>query len=179
MPQEAQPGRHDAGERRVIDLGLQPERDDDQACDIVDAVTGLPGRYHAVRVLDDPDIVDQGEQVIGADQRRRGEIPGRRAVDRVPTAGQSLGQDVQGAAADRRPGQAGADPPRLLGRRGQLRRVVQQSVDGPGHGVRIVEWHQHSGARGQQVLGVVVGRGHHGATGHHGESQGTRNDLLA
>ena len=42
------------------------ERDDGEAGDVVDAVAALAIRDHAVRVLDDPDVVDEREQVVGS-----------------------------------------------------------------------------------------------------------------
>ena len=131
-------GCHDAVERlRASRPRYGPaERDDDQAGDIVDAVAGRPDGYHAVGVLDDPDIVDQGEQMVGADLGTRGEFRPR-MVGQVPLPAplpDGSSQDVEGAAADRRPGEVGAHPSRLLSRFGHSCRVVQQVADGPGQG---------------------------------------------
>ena len=43
------------------------ERDDREPRDVVDAVAALAVRDHAVGVLDDPDVVDEGEQMVGPD----------------------------------------------------------------------------------------------------------------
>ena len=96
------------------------ERHDGQAGDVVDAVTAGAVRDDPVRVLHDADVVDEGEQVVGA-QARQVQIGGaERAAARRERI--CLLQDGRRRLRDRRPRERGTDAPGFgSSRREQLR----------------------------------------------------------
>ena len=87
------------------------ERDDGKPRDVVDAVAAVAVRDDSVRVLHDAHVVDQREQVVGAQARQvqvadtRRAAAGRELVCLLEHDGRRLG--------DRRPRERGADAPRL------------------------------------------------------------------
>jgi len=155
----------------------QLERDDRESRDVVDAVTRFPARDHTRRVLDDPDVINQGPQVIRSD-RRELELDDR---DRLPARSSEsrLLQHDCGLDGDRRPGEPGTDPARL--RAGRCQRigapdeVADRALDCGG----VVERDELSRTRREHVLREEVRRGDRRAAGGDGEGQRARGDLLA
>ena len=84
VAEERQRAVEDGRPRPLGGAPIELERDDGEAGDVVDAVPGHAVRDRAVRVLDDPAVVDEREQVIGAGVRecraRRAAIGGRRGA---------------------------------------------------------------------------------------------------
>ena len=101
----------------LVAAARERERDDREPRDVVDAVAGVAVRDDPVRVLHDADVVDEREQVVGAQARELqvGDAdrpaPRRELVRLAQHRGRRLG--------DRRPGERRADPPRLGARRGE------------------------------------------------------------
>ena len=155
------------------------ERDDCEARDVVDAVAGLAVRDHAVRVLDDPDVVDEREQVVGAHAHElRVEAGERPAAARRQLDG--LAQHRRRGLGDRRPGQlarrsAAPRPGRPSSRSGSL----DVAADGVRECCGVAERHELAGARREHVLRVPVGRRDDAAAGCEAEGERARGDLLA
>ncbi len=127
-------------------------------------------------MLDDADVVDEGEQVVGAhaDERRvdAGDgAPPRRECNR-------LGEHRRGRGADGRPCELRADPSgfRPCGRQlGGILDVVAHCArerSGVGEGDDLAR------ARGEHVARVPVGRRDDAAAGRDSERERTRRDLL-
>ncbi len=154
--------------------GEQTGRDQRQPGYVVGAVTVGSAGHGADRVLDDADVVDKGEQVV---QPRHG--PGAGPVLVVGSVQLvRLAKHLEGVDGDLGPGQTRTDPLRLHPGRGQPHRVIEQIEDCRRHGVGVLEGHEDPGSGAQQVFGVEVGRGHHGAASGHREGQGAGDDLF-
>ena len=108
----------------------QPERDDRQPRDVVGAVARRALRHAAVGVLDDPDVVDQRQQV--RERARAASVAGgamRERRSRGPSATASR-STVGGLPADLGPRQlAGRRRTRLGARPLEPLRIVEQPVD--------------------------------------------------
>ena len=129
------------------------------------------------RVLDDADVVDEREQVVGAQARQMqvGDAGGPSAAARTPRPR----EDRRGRLGDRRPGEHGADPPRLRPCRVErvgLLDVVADRGRRPRPGRRTARG--VPGARGEHVLRVPVGGRDDAAAGCDREGERAGGDLL-
>ena len=111
----------------LVAAACERERDDGQPGDVVDAVAAVAVRDDPVRVLHDADVVDEREQMVGAQARELevgdagGSAPRRERV--------RLAQHGRRRLGDRRPRERRADPPRLRARRGERFRLVDVVAD--------------------------------------------------
>ena len=172
--------RERAIDDRRPDLLVAPtcelERDDGEAGDVVDAVPALAVRNDPVRVLDDPDVVDEREQVVGSHRdalpvEGDGTSSARRQLDR-------LAEDRRGRRGHRRPRELLADAPCLGAGGHQRRRLLDVVAHGASKGGGVGERHDRAGAGLEHVLRVPVGRRHDPAAGCDREGERARRDLL-
>ena len=105
----------------------QLERDDREARHVVDAVAALAVRDDAVRVLDDPDVVDEREQMVGRTSTRCGS----RATERRRRGASSTASRRTAAVAAATEGHASCSPMRRASRgRRRARRLLDVVADG-------------------------------------------------
>ena len=154
------------------------ERHDGEPGDVVDAVAAVAVGDDPVRVLHDPDVVDEREQVVAA-QARQMEV--RDAGGPSPRRGRMAPRP--GPRQSRRPrtghASAGTDPSRLGARGGERLGLLDVGADGGGERRRVVEGHEPACARGEHVLRVPVRGRDDGAAGGDREGQRAGGDLLA
>jgi hypothetical protein len=122
----------------------QVQRDDCEPRNVVDAVAALAVGDHSVRVLHDPHVVDEREQMVGPHAHElRVEARDRAAAARGQLDG--FLQHRRGRLRDRRPRQQGADPPRLGAGRGEPLRLVDIAADSVGERIGVAERHDLAG----------------------------------
>ena len=145
---------------------------------IVEAVACLQvgnavlGVLHDAGVVGEPAHVGQAElgQQVGI-QERVGRGGGGFG------GGPGLFQHPQVLGPDGRPAQAAAVVVSPALQRGQLRGLAQQLVHGGGQRPGILKRKQAAPAFGQQLLGVPIGRGHHGRARAHSVGQSAAGNL--
>ena len=161
----------------LVPTAGEVDGDDREPRHVVDAVAGLAVRDHPVRVLHDPHVVDEGEQMVGPHAHElRVE-----ACDRPAAARSQLDGFLQHGGrrlGDRRPRQQRSDLSCLgAGSRKPLR-LVDVTADGVGERLGVAERHELAGARREHVLRVPVRRRDDPAAGRDPEGERAGGDLL-
>ena len=164
--------------RLLVAAPCELQRDDREPRHVVDAVAALAVRDHAVRMLDDADVVDEREQVIGAHAHELRVEPG----ERPPAAWRQLdrlAQDGRRRLGDGRPRELRSDPTGFRAGGGESIRLFDVAADGIGERRGVVERHDLPGARREHVLRVPVRSRDDRTTGSDSECERARGDLLA
>ena len=173
VTQKAESTGHHSAEGPVVRLAIEAETQChyDKPGHIVDAVATDPVGHDAIGVLQNPDVVDKGQQVFRSDRRRRCHPPWcEPALQRGAKAPRAQ-EHIDSHGADGRPGQPRPDTSCLQCGRSELARIVQELEYSLGECCGIVEGHQSACTGGKQVLCVEVRRRYHGAARHHRERQ--------
>ncbi len=152
------------------------ERHDGQTGDVVDAVAAVAVRNDPVRVLHDADVVDEGQQVVGAQARQVQIGSAERAAARRERV--CLLQHGRRLLRDRRPGERGTDAAGFGSSRRKQLRLVRVRADRGGERCRVVERDERAGARSEHVLRIPVRRRDDPAAGRDRERERARGDLL-
>ena len=153
------------------------ERDDGEAGHVVDAVAALAVRDDAVGVLDDPDVVDEREQMIGTQAHVLEVDPDHRPAP-ARCERDRLAEDGRSRRGDGRPGELLTDSSRLGAGRSECGRLLDVLADGVRQRGRVGERHERARARGEHVLRVPVRRRDDTAAGREPERQRAGRDLL-
>ena len=128
-------------------------------------------------VLHDADIVDERQEMIGAQARQVQLGDARRPAPWRERAG--LRQHGSGCFSDGRPRERRADLPGFRACSRELLRVVEVAADRVGDGLGIAERHEEPGSRSEHVLRVPVGSRDDGAARGERERQRAGGDLLS